>query len=212
VNYVQPANFLALLARPGSQSQPVPPTVGEADLLALQEQCRRLPVPQEVYQALFRVRSALLEQGITISDRRWQQSVSVLQARALLIGRSCVALDDLRILRLVLWQKPEQQGDIARLLIGLISPCESEILEIEDQAASVLSLYHETLQDVALPEDARIKASMEALAKLKQGYKRLDQVRQHMQAQGLPIAPVEAALSAQHAYMLGIQETIVEGM
>jgi MoxR-like ATPase len=212
VTYVQPANFLALLARPAAEGQLTPPTVSEADLLALQQQRSQMPVPYEVYAALFRVRSALLEQGITISDRRWQQSVSVLQARALLAGRTCVALDDLRILRLILWQKPEQQGEIARLLIGLISPCESEILEIEDQAASVLALYHETLQDSALPEDARMKASMEALTKLKQGYKRLEQVRQRMQAQGLSSTPVDVALSIQHAHMLGIQETIVEGI
>lgn len=171
-----------------------------------------MPVPQEVLQALFRIRSALLEQEIIISDRRWQQSVSVLQARALLAGRTCVALDDLRILRLVLWQKPEQQGEIARLLIGLISPYESEILEIEDQAASVLTGYHETLQDVSLPEDIRMKASMEALTRLRQGYKRLEQVRQQMLVQGMALSPVEAALSAQHAHMLGIQETIVEGI
>lgn len=212
VNYVQPANFLALLARPRFQALPAPPTVLEADLLALQRQCGQVVVPTEVYQVLFRVRTALLEKGITISDRRWQQSVSILQARALLAGRTQVALEDLRILRLVLWQKLEQQGEIARLLIGLVSPAESEIMEIEDQAESVFALHREAQQDTSLSEEARMKAAMEALAKLKQGCKRLEQIRQRMQAQGLSAAPVEAALSAQQARMLSIQEAIVEGI
>jgi MoxR-like ATPase len=212
VHYVQPGSFLTLLARPRSQSLQQPPTVPEADLLTLQDLCGQVAVPTEVYQALFRVRTVLLEKGVTISDRRWQQSVSILQARALLAGRTHVLLEDLRILRLVLWQKLEHQGEIARLLIGLVSPAESEILEIEDQAESVLALHYEARQDASLTEEVRMKAAMEALAKLKQGCKRLELVRQRMQAQGLSSAPVETALSAQHARMLSIQETIVEGI
>ncbi len=210
VSYVQPANFLALLRH--SPAHPMPPTVAEADLLALQQQCGQVPVPPEVYRALFQVRTALGEKHIALSGRRWQQSVALLRAEALLGGRSRVALEDLRILRFVLWQKLEQQGEIARLLVGLVSPFESEILEIEDQAESVLALHTRTQQESARSEEERMKASMEALAKLKQGCKRLEQVRARMQAQGVSPTPVEAALAAQHARMLGIQETIVSGL
>lgn len=210
VSYVQPANFLSLLQQ--SRSRPLPPTVAEADLLALQQLRGQVQVPPEIYQALFQVRTALVEKSIAVSDRRWQQSVAILQAQALLAGRMQVALEDLRILRVVLWQKLEQQGEIARLLIGLVSPFESEVLEIEDQAESVLAVHTQAQQDASLSEEDRMKASMEALAKLKQGCKRLEQLRGRMQAQGISTASVEEALSAQHARMLGIQETIVSGM
>ncbi len=210
VTYVQPANFLALLQQP--QGQRIQHCAHEADLLQLQQWRAAIMVPQDVYQMLGQIRVNLLEKKIVVSDRRWQKSVAVLQAQALLCGRSQVLPEDLKLLRLTLWQKPEQLGEIARVLIGLVSPFESEILEVQDQAESVISAHTEAQQNAALSEEEHMKASMEALAKLKGGLKRLEQIRIQMRNQGISTSPVDDAVSAQQALLLSIQEHIVSGI
>ncbi len=212
VTYVQPANFIALLQQPQAQVSQVQGSATEADLFQLQQWRRAVTVPSDIYQLLAQIRATLLEKKISISDRRWQKSVAVIQAQALLSGRGHVLLEDLKALRLTLWQKPEQISDITRLLIGLVSPFESEILEVQDQAESVVAVHNETKQNAALSEEERMKASMEAMAKLKEGLKRLEQLRVNMRTQGLSTTPIDEAFSAQRALMLGIQEYIVSGV
>ncbi len=210
VAYVQPAHFLALLQQP--QRQRIQHCAREADLLQLQQWRAAITVPQDVYQMLGQIRANLLEKKIVVSDRRWQKSVAVLQAQALLCGRAQVLPEDLKALRLTLWQKPEQIGEIARVLVGLVSPFESEVLEVQDQADSVISAHTEAQQNAALSEEDRMRASMEALAKLKGGLKRLEQIRVQMRNQGLATGPVDEAVSTQQALLLSIQEQIVFGI
>src|SRR5579883_2918468 len=212
VSYVQPANFVALLQQPQAQAAPIQGSATEADLLQLQQWRAAVTVPADIYQVLAQIRAALLEKKIVVSDRRWQKSVAVVQAQALLSGRTHVLVEDLKALRLTLWQKPEQIGEIARVLIGLVSPFESEILEVRDQAESVVKVHSEAQNDASLSEEERMKASMEALAKLKGGIKRLERLRGQMRDQGLSTSPIDEAVSAQQALMLSIQECIVSGV
>jgi MoxR-like ATPase len=212
VSYVQPANFVAMLQQPQALAAPIQGCVTEADLLQLQQWRATVVVPADIYQVLAQIRAALFEKKIVVSDRRWQKSIAVVQAQALLSGRTHVLVEDLKALRLTLWQKPEQIGEIARVLIGQVSPFESEILEVQDQAESVVKVHCEAQHDASLSEEERMKASMEALAKLKGGIKRLEQIRVQMRDQGLSTSPIDEAVSAQQALMLSIQECIVSGV
>ncbi len=106
----------------------------------------------------------------------------------------------------------EQFPEVSRLLIGLVSPFESEILEIGDQAQSVLSVHTQAQQNGSLSEEEKMKASMEAMAKLKSGLKRLEQLRGQMRAQGQATTPLDEAVATQQHLMLRIQECIVSGI
>lgn len=212
VSYVQPAHFITLLQQPQVLASQIQGCATETDLLHLQQWRSAVSISSDIYQVLAQIRGALLEKKVMVSDRRWQKSVAVIQAQALLAGRMQVHLDDLKTLRLTLWQKPEQISDVTRLLIGLVSPFESEILEVRDQAESVLSAHTEAQQNASLSEEERMKASMEALAKLKGGLKRLEKLRSQMRDQGLATAPIDGAVSEHQRAMLSIQECIVSGV
>jgi MoxR-like ATPase len=212
VAYVQPNNFIALLQQSQTPATQLQGCATEEDVVHLQQWRSTVSIPTDIYQLLAQIRVALLEKKVVVSDRRWQKSVAVIQAQALLSGRTQVQLEDLKTLRLTLWQKPEQIGEIARLLIGLVSPFESEILEVRDQAESVVSAHTEAQNNASLSEEERMKASMEALAKLKGGIKRLERLRGQMRDQGLALTPLEEAVALHQTSMLSIQECIVSGV
>ena len=76
----------------------------------------RFSTPDEVYETLSKIRNELRDEGIRPSDRRFKQSLSVLQAKALINQRQVVKVDDIVILEKALWETVDQK-DKASLIV-----------------------------------------------------------------------------------------------
>ncbi len=87
---------------------------------------------------LGKIKRALQEQGITISDRRWEVAVVLAKAEAALAGRSTATPDDLRILEHVLWEIPEDRPKVRKALLSLVAPLDLEGLSAMDKADELL--------------------------------------------------------------------------
>jgi hypothetical protein len=61
-----------------------------ADLFGVITAAAHMPIPQDVRDAVGKLYSQLGDKGIIISDRRWEQSLDLLRAHALLEQRSTV--------------------------------------------------------------------------------------------------------------------------
>lgn len=121
VSYIaEPTNFKAMLTGAGERDCPTTITLAElqgASNLAVPA----VTVEEEILDALWDIRSDLRKRGVIVSDRRWKDSVRLLQARAFLAGRPMVRKADLACLKHVLWTRPEQEDSVAAVLIPHVS-------------------------------------------------------------------------------------------
>src|SRR5207237_9070814 len=84
VNYiVEDFRFLRMLE---SQAQVERTSLNFAELTEMQKQVRDVSVPSHVYRSIADIRRELNKKSIQASDRRYRQSISLLQAHAYLEG------------------------------------------------------------------------------------------------------------------------------
>jgi MoxR-like ATPase len=174
-------------------SQPL--TLLQSELTALQESAAQVAVPNAAIDLIEQLRRDLAGKGISISDRRWGQSLGVLQAHALTEERDAVTEDDLVFLKHVLWQSPEQQAEIGKALARIGNPLNSKAVDYEDQAASV---HRECMdaQQAAQTEEQKMQAAIEANTKLKQIGARLQELREQAVEQGRNTNRIDKVIEA----------------
>jgi MoxR-like ATPase len=203
VDYVSETGFEQLLAHaiaaPGDQDSPPPATLAREELAAVQNYAAHLPVAPGLIGTLRNLRHDLKQQhGIEASDRRWVQALSVLRAHAVLEGRDAVTEEDLGVLSDILWTRPEERGDIARLIARLRSPAEAQADELRDQATSAWHEARSTLRQPAgaLGTDGRAHTLIDALERNERISRQLQTLLDQAREQGSNTTRVERALEA----------------
>jgi MoxR-like ATPase len=152
--------FLRMLqGRPAAEKT----TLSLEELRDLQAQARRVVIPQHVYRTLADLRHELGRKQIIASDRRYQQTIGLLQAHALLAGRDEISEDDVFFLEHVLWHDPNQRDDVRATIHQLLRG-------YEDDAKALLYQTQE-LRDYAQRQwensDLRSRAVVEAHTKIR---------------------------------------------
>jgi MoxR-like ATPase len=190
VGYVSDAGFSKLiraaaakLTANGHAANGAPPQLlTQSELLALQQSAGQVPVSDATVGLIEQLRRDLAAKGVCLSDRRWGQTLAVLQSHALLEGRAAVTEDDLALLKHSLWQTPEQQPEIGKLIARLGNPLNSKAVDLGDQAASV---HQEGMQahSSADTTDKKVAAAIEAYGKLKTILNKLQELRDQAVAQ-----------------------------
>ena len=145
----------------------VPTTVTEEQLTLLQDAACEIELPSEVEDALDALFREMAQRGLRQSDRKPFQFLPVLQARAIIEGRAEVDLDDLEVLRHILWESTDKRQEVARLVSKHANPpFLAEILEAADKAQSVYEGWQKTIDDQAVGGPQKIDATREALDQL----------------------------------------------
>ena len=88
------------------------PKVSHVDLDALAAEADAIEVSADAMDAVLKIRAALHEKQVRVSDRRWRKAVKLMRAQAALAGRPRVTSADLSILEHCLWERPEQQPTV----------------------------------------------------------------------------------------------------
>src|SRR5437016_3963237 len=128
VNYiVEDFRFLRMLE---SQAQPERTSLNFAELTEMQKQVRDVSVPSHVYRNIADIRREPNKKTIKASDRRYRQSISLLQAHAYLEGEKEVHEKDLFFLEHVLWRNPGEHEQVRNTIRELILGYEEEITEL----------------------------------------------------------------------------------
>jgi len=155
----------------------------------------KVAIPNAAIDLVEQLRRDIAAKGIIISDRRWGQSLSVLQAHALTEGRDAVTEDDLIFLKHVLWQSPEQRAEIGKALARIGNPLNSKAVDYEDQAASA---HRECMdaQQAAQSEEQKMQAAIEANTKLKQIGVKLQELRDQAAEQGRNTNRIDKVIEA----------------
>ncbi|MBO1914381.1 hypothetical protein J4G37_57370, partial [Microvirga sp. 3-52] len=82
------ANFISMMK--ATEKNELMPSMTMEELLQLQKLAEQVEIPDVVYEALIKIRHGLKDEGIRPSDRRFKQSLSLLQAKALVNQRQIV--------------------------------------------------------------------------------------------------------------------------
>lgn len=140
-----------------------------------------------VVPVIVALRGVVAGMGIRVSDRRWRQSLSLVQANAWLEGRTQASVDDLEILTAALWDSPEQIPQIRQAVLAAINPLDQEAAELLDQATEIHA------RAMAAPEEQATQAGTEANTKLKRIAQRLSALRDQARDAGRSTARIDEA-------------------
>jgi MoxR-like ATPase len=134
-----------------------------AELDAARADIANVSMASGIIRSIADLRRELAAQQIIVSDRRWKNSLDVLRAHAIVLGRSVVTEDDLIFLEHVLWKDPEEQPKVRETIRRLVKGYEEEARE--------LLIQSQELKEYALDrqwesEELRNRALIEAHTKI----------------------------------------------
>ncbi|MEK4404879.1 AAA family ATPase [Sporosarcina sp. FSL K6-6792] len=173
-------NFVSMMK--GTGQNIVMPSMTMDELVQLQFFTDMVTIPDEVYDTLSKIRNELRDEGIRPSDRRFKQSLSVLQAKALINQRQVVKVDDIVILENALWETVDQKDNVSLIVRSHAQDVVTRKLDrIQEEASEIFSL---------IQKDASTDAGMEATQKLKSLVADLNKLKKHNQSRDEDIDPL----------------------
>jgi MoxR-like ATPase len=134
-----------------------------AELDAARADIANVSIAPGIIRSIADLRRELAAVQIVVSDRRWKNSLDVLRAHAIVLGRNVVTEDDLIFLEHVLWKDPEEQPKVREAIRRLVKGYEEEARE--------LLIQSQELKEYALDrqwesEEMRNRALIEAHTKI----------------------------------------------
>jgi MoxR-like ATPase len=192
-------NFVSMMK--GTGQNQVMPSMTMDELVQLQFFTDMVTIPDEVYETLSKIRNELRDEGIRPSDRRFKQSLSVLQAKALINQRQVVKVEDIVILENALWETVDQKDNVSLIVRSHAQDVVTRKLDaIQEEASEVFSL---------MQTDASTDAGMEATQKLKSLVADLNKLKKHNQSRD---ADIDSLLDKVKAMQQEILDSILEPM
>lgn len=114
VDYVNDSKHFISMLRGNTRADL--PSITMNELLEYQFMADLTAISNEVYETLAEIRMDLENEGIRPSDRRFKQSLSLLQSKAFLEGRQHVERSDIRLLENTLWITADQRGITSQII------------------------------------------------------------------------------------------------
>lgn len=188
VDYIkEDFRFLKMLNTESGKSEEGEITAEE--LRTCKAEAGEVTMPSNILKLISRVRKELRKKGITPSDRRYKQSVSLLKARAYLEARSEVSEDDLRFLENVLWREPGEKTEIQSAIHQTLNGWRDRLRELLIQAKELDSYSKREWEN----EEMLIKANIEAQTKLKHISAKLNELVEECRERGKPTEDIRKA-------------------
>lgn len=106
-------------------------TISLQELQAMQNESKSVKISKDVLKTFIKLINSLNKDGITVSDRRQNECLKILQGSALFEGRTNVTLDDLKALVYVLWENEEDIPDIESRIMKLVNPYDDKVNDLK---------------------------------------------------------------------------------
>ena len=188
VDYIkEDFRFLKLLQGNSADSDQSSMTPEELDYC--KSQALETNVPSNIIKLIGRIRKELKKKGINPSDRRYKQSISLLQAKAFLESRKEVSENDLSFLENVLWRDPGEKSEIQSVIHQALHGYKDRLRELVIQAKELDGYSKREWES----EDMSIKANIEAQTKLKQIVSNVDELIEECEQRGKPTEDINKA-------------------
>ena len=177
--------FLRMLESPGQAERT---TLTFDELTDLQQQAAAVAIPAYVYRGIADIRRELNKKNIQASDRRYRQSLALLQAHAYLAGQTEVQEKDLFFLEHVLWRDPAEREQVRNTIRELLLGYEEEIAELLYESREI----REVALQAGRSADERARALIEVHTKLKNILVKVDGILEKAKRLGRPLERVSS--------------------
>lgn len=162
-------------------------TLSLEELRHLQAEVQALSVPTAVLRGLTDIRRELQKKNIVASDRRYRQSLGLLQALAYLSGRQAVVESDLFFLEHVLWKDPSERGEVHNAIHSLIHGYEDEVQELLFQTRELRDYAERHWES----KEQQARAVIEAHTKIRHILSKIEEITRKVGEIGRPLEKVE---------------------
>jgi MoxR-like ATPase len=169
-------------------SAPARTTLSFAELEELRLMAQAVTVPPATLRAIGELRRELARIQIIASDRRWKNSLDLLRAHALVMGREHVIEDDLMFLEHVLWKDPEERPKVREAIRRLVKGYEEEARELVIQSEELREYAERRWES----EELKQRALIEVHTKIANILIKFDNLMRTADEEGRTIAGVEA--------------------
>lgn len=123
--------------------------------------------------AVFQLRDTFRQEGFIVSDRRWRAAMKAVKATAWLRDAEATEVEDLSILRLILWDQLDTFDKVRRLVMKAASPIGEEVLELRDSFDEVKAGYQSRSNLATKERLAQFQVDTPKLAEIKKRAERL---------------------------------------
>lgn len=142
------------------------PNITWEELQACQEFVNRVELPQDIYDTLAILRDNLRKNtGVEPTERRFVDCLPIIRATAFVNGRMTADIDDMRLLRHVLWYRVEDQKVVSQEVLQLSNPIDKEATDLLDNVEALNSQLNEAIRDADNPKGLA-RTAVEIHAKL----------------------------------------------
>lgn len=166
------SNFVKMLQiKPGRHDK----VVSLHDIYAAHAAVDAVEIRDDLIEAFMQLRETLKNEEVEPTERRWRDSLTIVQAEAFMNGREVADIDDMRPLAHVLWSNMEDRKKVERLVLDLANPIDREAQEILDR---VIGLEEELRRAVKDADTSRAvaKVAIEVHSKVKKAKKSHDEL------------------------------------
>ncbi len=136
VQYIaEPAHFMAMLKGPKRFKEFAPKVSVRLSLDEVhqaQEEAYRVRIPDPVIEGLTTIRLTLMGRGNQGSDRRYNEALELVKAKAWLQGRDEAIMDDLGVLVNCLWNDPTDKQLVQGVVLEVANPLLKKAEELHD--------------------------------------------------------------------------------
>jgi len=163
-------------------------TITLEELRAMQAQVRDITIPDYIYRTIADIRRELRKKTIQASDRRYRQSLSLLQAHSYLTGGDRVTEKDLFVLEHALWRDPGEQKEVHSTIHELVFGYEAEVNELLYQSREIREYALRPWET----SEMRAHALIEVHTKLRNILLKVEQIMEKAKKLGRPLDKVGA--------------------
>lgn len=153
------------------------------DIEAAQAEVQNIKIPTDVFDAIKTLRDNLKATGVEPTERRFAESLDIARAEAYLNGRDTVEVDDLRILRNVMWSRLEDQREVERVCIALGNPIDKEAHELLERVEQLEADLKKAIAESDNPK-AVAKQAVEIHSKLHKAKSKVEDLEKRAAAAG----------------------------
>ena len=162
-------------------------------------------IDRPLLESVAKIRRRLSAEGLSLSDRRYKESLAVVRAKAWLQGRSYAVEDDLGVLANILWDDPASEPMVRGLVLDIANPVEKRAREIADG----LQVALKNLQGLEEERD-RTMAAVEFLSKLRTARAELQAFRERMVRRETETSPIDSLLAETDRYEALVKRDYLE--
>jgi len=156
-------------------------------------------------ESVAKIRRRIGGEGLSLSDRRYKESLTIVRAKAWLQGRAYAVEDDLAVLSNILWDDPASEPMVRGFVLDIANPQEKRAREIADALLVALK----NLQGLE-EERERTMAAVEFLSKLRTARAELQSFRDRMQRRKAETSQIDFLLAETDRYEAQVKRDYLE--